>query len=328
MHRFAKDSLGFVVLCVGWLFVCAAVAAGVRVFPWALEPSLPWRVVVPFAKSLVVLAAEASIVVGWPLGWALHAARLVRRGEARVLATLGEAPLRSVLRLRVQALGLAVVLFALSLLGGRDASAPGYVVQDLLDEGKAACARATTRETHVIPLVKASWLCAPGLPPRLVGRPPVLGSGLSFTATGARVSPDLSRFELDEARLLTPPVADGAAVALHVRTLTLRGLPPFAFASGLPPWMRALMLCLATSLAAHVAFASVLGLGSPRRLTVYASALGVVGPLVSLFAMRTAETRGVSLFAYMVVPALAVGATLLLRWALSCLPEGAHTGTK
>jgi len=328
MHKLAKDALGYVLLCAGWLFVCAGVAAAVRVLPWALEPSLPGRVIVPFAKSLVVLAAEAAVVVGWPLGWALHAARLVRRGEARVLATLGESPSTTAARLRPQAVGLVIGLAGLSLLGGRDASAPGYVVQELLDEGRAACASAKARETHVVPLVQASWLCGPGLVPRLVGRPPSMGSGLAFTAEEAHVSPDLARFALERVEVLTPPIAEGTAVRLHVGTLTLRGLPPFAFASGLPPWLRALTLGLATALAAHLAFVSVIGHGPRRRLTAHAVALGVVGPLVTLFLLRLAEARGVVLGAYLVIPLAAVAATVLARYVLSCLPEGAHTGTK
>lgn len=328
MVRFAKDALSYVALCAGFLFVCATVAAGVRVLPWALDPSLPMRVVVPFAKSLIVLAAEAAVVVGWPLGWALFASRLVLRGEARVLATLGEAPQRTVARLRVQAVGLVLGLAALSLLGGRDANAPGYVVQDLLDEGRAACASAKVRETHVVPVVEVSWVCGPGLVPRLVGHPPLVGGGLAFSAEEARVSPDLARFQLDRVHVLTPPVGQGTAVRLQVGQVVLHGLAPFSFASSLPPWLRALVLALATALSAHLAFVGVVSLGPRRRLVVHGAALGAVGPLVVLFSVRFLEARGASLAIYPVAPALAAVATLLVARALSCLPEGAHTGTK
>jgi hypothetical protein len=324
----SREAFRFGVLSAFALFACAVLAAFVRLFPWLLEPNLPWRVTWPFARSLLVLAAEAAVVLGWPLGWALAAARLVDRGEARVLATLGESPWSTTLRLRVQGLAFALVLGALSLLGGRDANAPGLVVQELLDEGKTACALASTREAHVVPLVKASWLCSPGLPPRLVGKPPGLASALTFTAGGVHVSPDLARFELDDARLLTPPVKDGMAVALHVRTLVLRGLPPFAFTSSLPAWLRALVLALAAWGSAKVAVAAILAFGPTRRLTVRAASLGVAGPLLALFVLRQIEARAPSLWAYGLVPVLAFTASVLLGWMLSRLPAGAHTGTK
>ena len=328
VHLLAKEGFRSALLATVALFACAVVAAGVRLSPWALEPNLPLRVTWPFARSLAILAAEASLVVGWPLGWALATARFVARGEARVLQTLGESPWTTTLRLRVQGGAFAVGLAALSLLGGRDANAPGLVVQELLDEGKAACGAARSQEAHVVPLVKASWLCTPGSAPRLVGKPPALASGLTFTASGIRVSPDLSRFDLEDARVLTPPVTAGVAVTLHVQVLTLRGLPPFAFASGVPPWLRALVLSLAAWGSATVAVIALLSSGPSRILTLHGVAFGVVGPLVALFLLRTLETRGASLGIYLFVPIFAVGATLLVRDVLSRLPTGAHTGTK
>lgn len=328
MNLLAKEAFRFALLASLALFACAFVAAGVRLFPWLLDPNLPWRVTWPFARSLLVLAAEAALVVGWPLGWALASSRFVERGEARVLATLGESPWTTTFRLRVQGVAFASMLGALALLGGRDANAPGLVVQELLDEGRAACESASARETHVVPLVKASWLCSPGSPPRLLGKPPGLAAAVTFTATGVRVSPDLSQFELRGARVLTPPVKEGVAIDLRVQTVILRGLPPFAFATSLPPWLRALVLGLSAWGVATLAVASILASEPSRRPTFHAVALGVVGPLAALFALRRVETEAPTRSAYLLVPVFALLATVLVRGVLSRLPRGAHTGTK
>ena len=93
---------------------------------------------------------------------------------------------------------------------GRDAAAPGRIVDALLAEGRAACA-ATDREGRRrtrVPFVSATWLCAPERgAPRLVGRAPI--GGVVFTASDARVSDDLRRIDLDDARLALPASREG-----------------------------------------------------------------------------------------------------------------------
>lgn len=317
------EALRLVVFASGALLACASAAACVRVLPWLLEPNLPTAVALPFARSLLVLACEAALVVGWPLGWALAAARLIDRGEARVLATLGESPTATARRLSVQGLALVSALGGVALLGGRDASAPGGVVQELLDEGERACAGAETRGAHVVPLVQASWLCAPGAAPRLVGRPPLAGGALTFSAARAHVSPDLGRFELSDARVVS---GNESRVHVHVGRLVLRGLPPFARASALPAWLRALLLGLASAGSAFLAVRGLLQRGPRRQLTLHAVVIGVAGPLVALVALRQLETRTPALPLYAVVPLLAVLTTRLALAVSSRLPGVAHTG--
>src|SRR5580704_6193032 len=117
---------------VGVLALVALSAACVRVLPWALDSRVPWRVAVPFARAITSVAVEASVLVGWPVGWALASFSLVERGEARVLATLGERPAQTTLRLWPMALAFGAVLAGASLAGGRDASEPGRIVSALL----------------------------------------------------------------------------------------------------------------------------------------------------------------------------------------------------
>src|SRR5512140_174181 len=114
----------------GVVLVAAGLAAAVRLLPWLLDARVPAHVALPFARGLLAVALEAALLLGWPIGWALATHRLVERGEALVLQSLGEAPLATLRRLAPQGLALAAVLAAASLVGGRDAREPGRVVTE------------------------------------------------------------------------------------------------------------------------------------------------------------------------------------------------------
>ena len=319
------------------VLLAALVGAAVRLLPWVLDPSIPWATLAPFARSLLAIAVEAAVLVGWPVGWALAAARLVERGEAGVLASLGERPLQTVLRLAPQAAVFVAVLGVTSVALGRDAAAPGRIVGALLAEGRAACARPDGGDvarpaTHAVPFVAATWLCAPS-GPRLVGRTPI--GGLVFTATGAQVSDDLRRIDLEDARLALP--GSGAAsltFKVHVGTLTLRGLPPFAQASAIPPFLRALVVTTSGLAAASAAVLALLELRRRRVGTVAAVAVGAAGPLAALGALRGLELRvpevapGAWLFAFILVPMAAVAAVAGAAALAALLPVARRTGTK
>ena len=149
-------------MSVAVLAVLALAAGGVRVLPWVLDPDLPSTIAMPFARSVATLAIEAAIWVGWPVGWALATFGLVERGEARVIASLGESPLRTTMRLVPQAIALGLVLAVASALGARDATEPGRVLTELLDRGHDVCAQATKPTTLTVPFLGATWLCAGG----------------------------------------------------------------------------------------------------------------------------------------------------------------------
>ncbi|MDB5220970.1 MAG: hypothetical protein JWO86_8897 [Myxococcaceae bacterium] len=325
------------------VLLAALVGAAVRLLPWVLDPTIPWATLAPFARSLLAVAVEAAVLTGWPVGWALAAARLVERGEARVLASLGERPSQTLFRLAPQAAIFVGLLAFTSVALGRDAAAPGRIVGALLAEGRAACgAGERTREdapapppaTHAVPFVSATWLCAPS-GPRLVGRTPI--GGLVFTATGANVSDDLRRIDLDDARLaVAGSTKDEAALTfrVHVGTLTLRGLAPFAHASALPPWLRALVVTASGLAAASAAVFALLELRRRRVGTVAAVAIGAAGPLAALGALRGLELRipevasRAWLFAFLLVPIAAVVAVAAAAALAALLPVARRTGTK
>lgn len=321
------------------VLIAALVGAAVRLLPWVLDPSIPWATLAPFARSLLSVAIEAAILTGWPVGWALAAARLVERGEARVLASLGETPSRTLLRLAPQAVLFAAVLAFTSTALGRDAAAPGRIVGALLAEGRAACDTSShggRPATHAVPFVAATWLCAPS-GARLVGRTPL--GNLVFTATGAHVSDDLRRIDLDDARLALPASAGAKGDAsltfrLHVGTLTLRGLAPWAQASSIPPFLRAIVVTASGIAGASAAVFAMLKLRRRRVGSVAAVAIGAAGPLAALGALRGLERRVPEvasngwLAAFVLVPLAAILAVGLTSAFAALLPVGRRSGTK
>lgn len=331
-------------VAIALVLLAAVVGAAVRILPWALDPSIPWGTLAPFARSLLAVAVEAAVLTGWPVGWAIAAARLVDRGEARVLASLGESPARTVARLGPQAAGFVVVLAITSIVLGREAAAPGRIVAALLAEGRAACARELEEgrdppPTHAVPFVSATWLCTPGgAPPRLVGRSPL--GGVVFTATDARVTDDLRRIDLEDARLALQGAGaastPGGALAfrVHVRTLTLRGLAPFAQASSIRPGFRALVVTTSGVAAAGFSVFVLLGLRRRRLGTVASVAVGAAGPLAALGALRVLELRvpeiasGAWLFAFVLVPLAAIAAIAVVAALSALLPGARGAGTK
>ena len=321
------------------VLLAALVGAAVRLLPWVLDPSIPWATLAPFARSLLAIAIEAAILTGWPVGWAIATARLVERGEARVLASVGERPVQTLLRLAPQALLFTIMLAVTSLALGRDAAAPGRIVGALLAEGRAACGRSQDASeaapaTHAVPFVAATWLCAPS-GARLVGRAPI--GGVVFTAMGAHVSDDLRRIDLEDARLALPASTKAEAslaVRIHVGTLTMRGLAPWAQASSVPPWLRALVVTFSGLVASSAAVFALLELRRRRVGTVAAVAIGAAGPLAALGALRGLELRvpevasGGWLFAFILVPMAAVAAVAAAATIATLLPVARRAGTK
>ena len=168
-----------------------------------------------------------------------------------------------------------------------------------------------------------------------MGRAPI--GGVVFTATSARVSDDLRRIELDDARLALPGGGKGEGsltFRLHVGTLTLRGLAPWAQASSVPPALRAVIVTLSGVVAANAAVFALLKLRRRRVGSVAAVAIGASGPLAALGALRGLELRvpevasGAWLSAFALVPLVAVAAVLAASVVAALLPVARRSGTK
>jgi hypothetical protein len=287
------------------LLACAAIASvgivagAVRLLPWLLDPTVPWRVAAPFARGLAAVALEAAVLVGWPVGWALACVRFVESGEARVLLTLGESPQTTVRRLSAHGAIFAAALALVAIVWGRDANAPGRVATELIARGRTSCAKSAVERAYAVPFTELTWLCAPARRPRLVGSPPGGMGGATFTASDARIAGDFREIELDDAfvRLGASP----AAVAnVRASLLTMHGLAPWSHASTLPPAMRALVLVLTAWGAAAIAAYAVLRRAARTRAG--AIVLGAAGPLAALGLMRALERADARAAAFVAVP--------------------------
>jgi hypothetical protein len=305
----------------------ALVAVAVRVLPWLLDPSVPWQAAEPFARTLASLALEVAILVGWPVGWGLAGQRLVERGEARVLATLGERPSRTLLRLAPQGVLLAALLGAVSFVGGRDAREPGRVVRELVAQSRAACASSPKSDVYAIPFAGAAWLCTPGAAPRLVGRGPGALGGVLYTAEHVETSDDLRRIDLTDANLAF--LADGRSIQARAKSLTMRGLPAFAQAAIVSPGARAALMIAtgASGAGLTLLFVLVLGSGGRRVGRIAAVVVGAAGPLAALGCMRALERTDAPASAFLLLPvACALGAAMA-HVVVGRLPWGRATAT-
>jgi len=293
----------------GGLAVAALSAGIIRLLPWLLDPNVPARVALPFARGIAELAVEAAVLVGWPLGWALAAHRFAERGEARAMMLLGESPARMAFAQWKHAAPLAAILALASATGAMDASAPGRMAQDLLTQGRAACAAARTPSTYAVPFVDATWLCTPGRAPRLYGSGPGALHAVAFTASDARIAGDMRRIELDDARFSL------SFANVHATTVALHGMSPWTHASNVPPLARALVVLLAAMLGAlaaiHVCVTRV------ARGTFAAVVIGVSGSLGALGLMRALERADAPVLAYFVTPIVALALPLALGALLS-----------
>jgi hypothetical protein len=298
-----------------------AVGGAVRLLPWLLDPGVARSAVAPFARGLLAVTLEAALVIGWPIGWALACFRAVESGEALVLQSLGERPFETVRRLGPQGGALALVLALAALVCGSDANAPGRVANELVAAARTSCAKVEAPLTFVVPFTKLTWLCAPDREPRLVGALPGAMGAVAMTARGAHISGDFRAIELDDARVTLPIGAEleprSPGMALHVRTLTMHGMAPWAQASTLAPALRSLLLAVSAWSTASVAAYGVLRRSVGARSG--AILLGACGPLTALGVLRWLERSGAHSLAFVLVPMCAgfcAAATAALLWRL------------
>jgi hypothetical protein len=301
------------------LALVGLLAGAVRVLPWLLDPAVPWRVAQPFARGLVAVSFEAALLVGWPIGWALACFRFVERGEARVLQTLGQPPHETVARLLPRGAPLALALAGVALVYGSDASAPGRVVTDLIAQAKASCEASDDPATYSIPFTDLTWVCAPGREPRVVGSGPGQMATVTLSARGARVAGDFRALELDDARVLLPATPP---VLVHVGSLAMHGMAPWARASTLSAPARALVLGLTAWLSASVAAYVTLRHGGRRgargpSTRAHALVLGAAGPIAALGLVRLLETSDAKPVVFALVPVVGAAAALVAAFPIS-----------
>jgi hypothetical protein len=284
-----------------------ALAAGlVRLLPWLVSPEVPLRVSLPFAQALAALAVETAFFVGLPLGFALAAAELVDRGEARALWALGASPLQIVLGSAPHALVLAAVALGSALSWGRDASVPGRFARQLVEQARASCASTERPRTALVPMVGVTWLCVPGRTPRVVGTLPGFGDRAWFSASELGPSDDLRSFELSDLRIVTRKTEAHAALRLHVGRATISGLEPWGRPAKLESLPRALLV-VPTSIALGL-LAAWLGLLRADGSRLSALLVCGAGALAALSTLHTLDKGSLPNAAYALVPAAGLAA--------------------
>lgn len=271
------------------------VAGTIRVLPWIASPAVPGRVALPFVRGLVAVALETALLAGPPLGFALATAVFVERGEARGLFAIGVSPSRIVRSTLPPALAFAALAALAAAAWGTDAAAPGRLARSLVAEARAACEASPARAAFV-PLVRASWLCFPHAPARLVGAMPGAAE-TPFTASSLWVSDDLGTVSVEDLHL---SLGGSFATRVHAGRARVTGLPPWARASNLRPALRALLLSSTGALLALLASFAVLR--SSRSGRAAALALGAAGPVTALAVLAALERTENAPRAYALVP--------------------------
>jgi hypothetical protein len=149
-----------------------------------------------------------------------------------------------------------------------------------------------------VPFVNAVWLCRPDAAPRLYASGP---GGMPVTGASLRLSGDLRRVEIDDARLRFH--TQSGEVHVQANVLALRGLAPWGQSSALAPVARGLVLAVSVLGAACVAVALALRRMARSRLGAFA--IGAAGPLAMLGVMRALDRSGAGALAYVLLPAAA-----------------------
>jgi hypothetical protein len=283
----------------------ALLAGAVRLLPILLAPGVPLRLWPVLGRSALAVALEAALFVSPPLGFALAAARLVERGEARALFALGVSPLGLVGRSAPALLAAALAAALAAGLWGREAHAPGRAARDLLDQARVACLAAPPPAVAEVPVLGVTWVCLPGEPPRAVGPLPPAGA---FAAASITLADDLAALAARDLDLVLPAAADRGAAHLHAASASIRGLAPLGRPSNLTPAARVLVLAFTAPLLAAVAALLLLRAAQGR---VAAAVVGASGPAASLLAFSALERGPTAPFAYLAVPVAGLAALTL-----------------
>ncbi|MFT3774766.1 MAG: hypothetical protein QM820_56170 [Minicystis sp.] len=310
---FAAPAARITASVAAFVLAVALIAGAVRVLPLLLAEGVPLRLAPVLARGVAAVALEAALFVAPPIGWALAAARLVERGEARALFASGVSPGGIVARGWPAVVGVIAAAGLAAGLWGREARAPGRAVRDLLEEARSACVAATPPAAADVPLLGISWVCLPGEAPRAVGPAPVrpgsldaTGPGGAFAAAAITVSDDLGALTASDLELVLPATATTGEARVRAGAASIRGLSPIGRASNLPVVGR--VIVLAFSAAALAAVAALVTLRRAIQGRVAASVIGASGPAAALLVFSSLERVPSASVLYAAVPAAGLAA--------------------
>lgn len=349
---FALPALRLTALAAAMILGLCIFAGAVRVLPLLLEPTVSLRLAVPLARGVLGMSLETALIIAPPLAWALSAANLVERGEARALAAIGVRPSRIVASAWPAALAVAAATSLAALSWGREAIAPGRLVRELVADARAACVDASSASDTSpalaaaspvaqrsapavvnIPSLGFSWVCFPGREPRIIGPAPLRHTDRAgardardadprapvLQASSIHLSDDLRSIHLQGATLAMPPSAPPplASSRLHAADVAITGLAPLGRASNISVPLRALLLSV--SAVTIAALAAVIVLALAVRSRALALATGLAGPSAALMAFSALERSPAPRLAYAAVPIAGLFALVALFAGASAL---------
>jgi hypothetical protein len=294
------------------ILAVATLAGAIRVLPWIVAPNVPLRVALPFARALFAVGLETTLLCAPPIGWALAAATLVERGEARALFATGVGPARIVRATALPALGFATLAALSALAWGTEAAAPGRLARSLVEQSRRACAGEVAPRAAYIPFVGVTWLCFEQNQPRLSGTLPG-GSG-TFTAADLAISDDLRSLDFDDMRL---SFGEAGSIKVSARQAHVTGLSPWGRASNLRPAVRAVLLSGAGTAFAFLAALYVLSRSVANRFA--SLVVGGAGPAAALLVLSRLEQGDHGAWAYASVPLAGMAALAAAAFALAYL---------
>ncbi|HEU4407208.1 MAG TPA: hypothetical protein VFS43_18205 [Polyangiaceae bacterium] len=294
MEAIIRATARWAAATLGALGALVLLSATVRLLPWALAPDVAWGPLGVFARGVLVVGFETALLVSLPVAWALAAASLNDQGEARACLLTGASPWALARATAPLGLLCSIVMLWPSALWGRDASQSGVVVRGLVRSAREGCDPAL-RPVSEVPLARATWLCPPEGPARLVAS---LGTSLVASVEGVRVADDLRTLWADGVSL---DVRGPPPVHLQARAGVLTGLPPFARAAGPSQKLRPWFVVAGALTGALSVMASLLRRGEARR----AVSLGVGGAssACGLGLLVGSERLGLGPLWYAAVPA-------------------------
>jgi hypothetical protein len=231
------------------LFGLAMSGALVRLLPLILEPQIAFITLWPFARAILALAVEATLILSGSIGVALALGGMRDRGELRALLCLGQSPIGLLRHAMPWLTSIAIATSLASYWVARDAIEPGLLINGQLARAREAC-RASDPVQHV-PFVNVSVVCGDKKLARFVGQGPARGT--AFVADQIHVAGDLRSMMLEHAELALP-LPNNGEVHLRVAQINLRGMQNALAPSTQQPWARALCMGMSAWLVSLVLF--------------------------------------------------------------------------
>ncbi len=292
--------LSWVLLGLATLGVLAGL---VRLLPWLVAENVPLRVALPFVRALAAVTTETAWLIGAPLAAGTAMAAAADMGERQALAALGVRPARVAVTAAPVVAGACLVSILLAVMWGEDARHPGRFAQDLVDQGRQACATVKQPRALAVPMLKLTWICFPDRPPRVVGRVP--GQKKAWLSA-SRVTFDdrVATIRAEHLAVATPRSGSVPAIAVKANRATIRGLPALGSGSPLRTLPRALVVGAASAGAFFVALLATWTLRIRHQLAAVGLAAG--GPVAALGCLHALDRAGAGSLLYAGVPLAAV----------------------